>query len=114
MNKPDNPARLVGEKIRSAREEMGLSQIELAKELGFESATAVSLIENGERNLSTENLVRLSKILQRDVKYFLGIEEDKTSVAVALRADKDLAQEDKDALLRFVELAKMKRNARKS
>lgn len=100
--------------MRAAREEMGLSQLELAKELDFESATAISLIEKGERNLSTENLVRLSRVLHKDVKFFLGLAQDETSVTVALRADKDLLQEDKDALTHFIELAKMKRNARKS
>lgn len=114
MNNSEKNARFIGERVKSAREEMGLSQLELAKELDFESATAVSLIEKGERNLSTENLVRLSKILHRDVKFFLGLEEEKTNVSVALRADKDLLQEDKDALLHFIELAKMKKHGRKS
>ena len=111
MNNSENQAKFIGERIRSARETVGLSQLELAKELGFESATAVSLIERGDRNLSTENLVRLSDILHRDVKYFLGIDEKKTSVTAALRADDDLLEEDKKALSRFVELAKLKKHA---
>ena len=114
MNNHVNQAQFIGEKMKAAREEMGLSQLELAKELDFESATAISLIENGKRDLSTENLVRLSRILHKDVKFFLGLTEGETSVTVALRADKDLLQEDKDALTHFIELAKMKRNARKS
>ena len=37
----------IGKKLREAREKAGLSQAQLAKEMGYESATAVSLIEAG-------------------------------------------------------------------
>lgn len=103
----------IGARIKAAREERGLSQIELARELGFQSATAVSLIESDERKVTTVLLERLGDILRRDIKYFLGQEENRiVDVQVALRADKDLTNEDKDAISRFIELAKQKRNGK--
>lgn len=101
----------LGALIMAARKERGLSQTELAVMLGFQSATAISLIENGERKVSTDLLQRLCTVLQRDIKYFLGEKELNSDVRVALRADKDLSKQDKDAILRFIELAK-KKNAR--
>jgi len=98
---------LIGARIKTAREADGLSQLDLAKQLGFGSATAISLIESGERNVSIENLEKMTSVLHRDVKYFLGQDESKNiTVEMALRADKDLTNEDQKAILRFVEMAK--------
>jgi transcriptional regulator with XRE-family HTH domain len=76
--------------------------------LGFQSATAVSLIESGDRKVPSGLLEVLGNILHYPVSYFLGQEDNIVDVKVALRADKDLTKEDKDAILRFIELAKKK------
>jgi transcriptional regulator with XRE-family HTH domain len=96
----------IGRRLREAREKAGLSQAQLAKELGYESATAVSLIEAGERRFKTEDLQKAAEALHRDIGYFLGQEGNKVDLKVALRADKDLTDEDKSAVLHFIELAK--------
>ena len=98
----------IGKKIKFAREEADFSQLDLAKLLGFETATAISLIESGERKVSAENIASLAKLLHKDVKFFFGQEEGVLDVKVALRADKDLNKEDQDAILRFIDLAKKK------
>lgn len=98
----------IGTRIKAAREERGLSQVDLAQALGFQSATAISLIESGDRKVTAGLLESLSDILHRNINYFLGQEDRVVDVQVALRADKDLAKEDKDAILRFIELAKQK------
>lgn len=109
MKKEENRANTMGARIRAAREEAGMSQSELAEVLGFQSATAVSLIESGERGVSAALLPRVAEVLHRDIGYFLGQEEKPADIKVALRADKDLSKEDKAAILRFVELAKKKK-----
>lgn len=111
MKNEESKVGFIGGQIKSAREAEGLSQLDLAKSLGFGSATAISLIESGERNVSIENLKKLTAILHRDIKYFLGQDESKdVTVEVALRADKDLTNEDRTAILRFVEMAKNRKN----
>jgi transcriptional regulator with XRE-family HTH domain len=106
-----NKQKSIGSLIRAAREERGMSQMELAQKLGFQSATAISLIESNERGVPAAILQELSDVLHRDIKYFLGQDEAaQVDVQVALRADKDLTKEDKDAILRFIELAKEKKN----
>ena len=112
MKNDQNIEKSIGSRIRAAREERGLSQLDLAKALGFHSATAVSLIEAGERGVPATILERLGDVLHCDIKYFLGQENHlKLDVKVALRADKDLSKEDKDAILRFIELAQSKKKS---
>lgn len=101
--------RLIGAKIKEAREATGKSQKDLADALKFESATAISLIEAGERKLKVEDLEKLAEFLHMDIKYFLGQESDHMDVKTALRADKDLTDKDKEAIMRFVDLAKEKK-----
>ena len=43
----------IGSKIKQLRESQGIRQIDLAKILGFESATAISFIESGRNELSS-------------------------------------------------------------
>ncbi len=109
--KSQDPGVRLGQLIRAAREEVGLSQAQLAKELGYESGTAVSLIEKGKRKVKTEALRRVAGTLHKDVRYFLGEESPAVDIKVALRADKDLTEDDKRAVLHFIELAK-KRHGR--
>jgi len=58
----NGPMPSIGVGIRKAREECGLSQKELAEMLGFESGTALSLIEGDKRNISGKQLYRISGI----------------------------------------------------
>lgn len=108
-----NTANTIGERIKAAREAEGLSQAQLAEKLGFKSATAISLIESNERGVPSSLLQEISKVLHRETGYFLGQDEKAPiDVQVALRADKDLTPEDKEAISRFIELAKSKKHGK--
>lgn len=101
----------IGRRIKSAREEAGFSQMDLAKVLSFESATAISLIESGDRNITIENLEKIANALHRDINYFLGKKTEKVvDVRFALRADPDLTKKDRDAIMHLVDLAKKRAN----
>ncbi|KKW11700.1 MAG: UDP-N-acetylglucosamine 1-carboxyvinyltransferase (Enoylpyruvate transferase) [Parcubacteria group bacterium GW2011_GWA2_49_9] len=56
----------IGALIRDLREERGLSQSEFAKKLKT-SQSAIARIEQGEQNLSTETLAKISTALNRDI-----------------------------------------------
>lgn len=110
---------LIGKRIRGAREHLNISQTELAKAAGFESATAISLIEGGERRVGIEELEKIAEKLQVDPDYLLkkeGAYQEHVfpNIRTALRADKDLTKEDKDALLRFIQLAKGRKKWKES
>ncbi len=62
--------RIVGTKIRKLREEMGLTQEDLAKSVGL-SSEFISLLELGRRSPSLESLSRIAKFLDKKISYFL-------------------------------------------
>ncbi len=66
----------LGKKIRQARERCGLSQEELAAEMGL-GQRAISELENGRRRLAVTEVPQLASILDVPLLYFL-FEEDST------------------------------------
>lgn len=109
MKTTEDMNKFIGSKIREAREAAKKSQKEVADILGFESATAISLIESGGRKVRVEDLEKIARFLDKDIKFFIGQEEKAIDVRVALRADKELNEKDREAILRFIEIAKQKK-----
>lgn len=108
MKTEESNSKLIGGRIKQARTTKKMSQADLAEKLGFESAVAISLIESGKRNIDIEGLRKAAEVLEQDIKYFLGEEDKPVKIEVALRSQTDLDDEDKDAILRFIDLAKKK------
>jgi len=67
---PDRFERLIGERIRFAREEAHLSQKQLAERLGFKDRQILSNIEAGQRRVSAEELLLFIKELDRSLEFF--------------------------------------------
>jgi transcriptional regulator with XRE-family HTH domain len=68
----DLPNRLtlaMGDKVRQARSEAGLSQAELADRV-YRRQAAISQIENGIMRLDVETLVYLAGVLKKPIRYF--------------------------------------------
>lgn len=62
----------VGRRVQQAREAAGLTQAELAEQIGLER-TAVTRIEGGDRGINSFELARLSRALDRPLAWFLSI-----------------------------------------
>jgi transcriptional regulator with XRE-family HTH domain len=62
--------RIVGTKIRKLREDMGLTQEELANSVGL-SSEFISLLELGRRSPSLESLSRIAKFLNKKISFFI-------------------------------------------
>ena len=62
--------RIVGTKIRKLREEMELTQEDLAKSVGL-SSEFISLLELGRRSPSLESLSRIAKFLDKEISFFI-------------------------------------------
>jgi len=67
--------RKLSRRIRSIREELGLSQEFVAKRLGI-NRVAISKIENGERKVSADEIAKLSKIFNISVDALLNPNKD--------------------------------------
>ncbi len=102
----------LGKRIRESRDEVNMSQKELAEKLSFDSATAISLIESGDRRISVEQLDKVAQIFHKDIKFFLGQKEQKADIKVALRADKDLNQEDENQIMSFINFVKKQKDGK--
>ena len=67
----DNINKEIGRKIKTKRNEIGFKQEVLASELGI-SQSALSRMENGVEDISVIVLLKLSKILNTHISYFIA------------------------------------------
>jgi len=63
--------RLIGARVRVARDAMNLTQEQLGDALGFKDRQSVSDIETGKRALKSDELVRLTDVLAREIDFFI-------------------------------------------
>lgn len=68
----------LGDRIKIKRQELGLSQDELAQKMGYSSRSAIAKIEKGVSDVSYKKVLEFAKILNTTTYYLLGKEsEDK-------------------------------------
>lgn len=63
------------ERIKELRNEKGLGQVELAKEVGV-SKSVISMWENGLREPSMNSLIKLSVFFNVSIDYLVGLKEE--------------------------------------
>jgi len=105
----------IGKRIQLARDAEHMTQDMLAKALGYQTATAISLIEAGERKVKIIDLEKIAGILHEDIHYLLTGERKQPmqnlNVRTALRAsDNDLKKEELDKIESFIAFIKNQRN----
>lgn len=66
---------MIGKKVKARREELGLTQEELAKKLGYKSKSTINKIELDKNDVSQTKLKRLAEVLEVDVTYFLKTDD---------------------------------------
>lgn len=100
---------LLSDRLREAREYVGLTQDDVAKKLGI-PRSALSLMESGARKVDALELSQLAKLYQRDLAWFTGeklraakISKDVVHLA---RAAEDLSPKDRAELARFADFLK--------
>jgi len=105
---PEDESRLLGAKLREAREYIGLKQDQVASHLNI-PRTAVSEIEKGKRSVSAIELKKLAHLYQRSVQYFTGDEPAvPADVAFLARTASSLSNTDRKELQRFAEFLQSK------
>lgn len=96
----------LGDRLRQAREYVGLSQDDVAKHLGV-PRTALSNMETGQRRVDALELKRLAELYRQPVSHFTGDAEDKDAlpadVAHLARTAASLSAKDREELERFAE-----------
>jgi transcriptional regulator with XRE-family HTH domain len=103
MGTSDPRKAIVAKRLRDARKMAGLSQGQVAKELGLHRPS-ISEIEAGRRRVSAEELGRLAELYKIDVAWLAGEDQgDEHRERVELAA-RELAKLDKDDLDRVLGL----------
>jgi transcriptional regulator with XRE-family HTH domain len=89
--------KILGIRLKRAREEINLSQGAFAKALGL-SSEYISLLEAGKRTPSFETLFKIAGYLKKDLAFFFG---EKKPVFEALLADGAVDERARKEILRF-------------
>ena len=72
----------IGEKIKEARIKKGLSQAELAEQLGYKSRSSINKIEVGGRDIPRSQIVKIAQILDVTPSFLMGWEDDKPNAEI--------------------------------
>lgn len=64
------------ERIRHRREQLDMSQEELASKIGYKDRTAVSKMENGQRQIKQSMIVKLAAALDTTPSYLMGWDKE--------------------------------------
>lgn len=67
----------IGDRIRSRREELGLTQQELADRLGYKSKSAINKIEMGINDVTQKKVPLYAEALETSIEYLMGMEGGK-------------------------------------
>ncbi|MFV0395027.1 MAG: helix-turn-helix domain-containing protein [Coprobacillaceae bacterium] len=67
----------IGKRIKERRDELGLSQDELAIKLGYKSRSSINKIEKNGRNLPQKKIKAIADALNTTPSYIMGWEEKK-------------------------------------
>lgn len=104
-NQSGNQVQLA-ERLREAREYLGLSQEYVASKTGI-PRPAVSAIENGKRRVEALELQALASLYKHPVDYFLrGTTDIPDSVRAIAREAVSLTARDREEVLRFTQFLK--------
>jgi len=105
----------LGQRIRTARRDAGMSQGQLASSLNT-TQSAISLYEAGQRSVGIDMLLNVAKILNRPLHYFLGEDGDmlfvKDSDIAELIGELEKHPEDLPELLAYWQFLRYRRSSR--
>ena len=101
--KPEEKKGLLASRMTIARQRSGLSQMQVAKEIGLQRP-AISEIEAGRRRVTTDELVKFADLYSVDMEWLAGRGEENVNkirdeLYLAARNAKGLKNEDLDKVI---------------
>lgn len=79
----------IGQRVKLRREELGLSQEELAKRIGYKSKTSINKIELDFRNLTQSKIKAIADALDTTPSYIMGWDEEAEEAKKAAPGEED-------------------------
>lgn len=90
----------IGKRIKQKREELKITQEELAVKLGYKSKTTIAKIENGTNDIVQSKVVEFAKALNTTVAYLMGWDDNEKQEDIETAASAlDLVYNDKNIRL---------------
>ena len=71
----------IGDRIREKREELKMTQAELAEYMGYKSRSSINKIEKGTNDIPQSKVVRFAEALNTTVSYLMGWDDDGALIA---------------------------------
>lgn len=66
----------IGERIKARREELGMTQQQLADRLGYKSKASINKIEVGKNGIAQKKIVDFANALQTSIEYLMEMDND--------------------------------------
>lgn len=73
----------IGEKIRRKREELGMTQEELSKKLGYKNKSTIAKIETGINDITQSKVCDFANVLNTTIAYLMGWEDENGFAALS-------------------------------
>ncbi len=90
-------SKILGSRVQLFRKRSGLTQKDLAEQMGFTAAETVSQIERGDREVKAWELVQLANALSTEIDDLLRVEKPKAKPAVLWRESPEHQKAKKEA-----------------
>ena len=98
----------IGQRIRRRREELGITQDELAKMMGYSGRSSISVVELDKRDITWENVCKYAKVLQCSPSYLMKwqdpIDEDDLEILEEVYEDPVLRKKLMDYAIKLKEV----------
>lgn len=82
------------ERIKARREELGLTQEELAHKLGYKSRSSINKVEKGENDIPQSKIAAFARALDTTPEYLMGWVDEPTPEREAARIKNQLKNDD--------------------
>lgn len=73
----------IGDRIKARRIELGLTQDELAKKLGYKSRSTINKIELNINDITQPKIIDFAAALDTTVSYLMGLDSDKSEKSLS-------------------------------
>lgn len=85
----------IGKRIREKREELGLTQLELAHKMGYKSRAAICKVEKGEDNITSDRVTRFANALGCSESYIMGWDTNTAEEQLLNAYEKQIANKER-------------------
>lgn len=82
----------IGERIKLRREELNLSQEDLAKKIGYQSRSSINKIELGYQNLRQSKIKEIAEALETTPSYIMGWDDEQEKPTPDNEDELDMAE----------------------